>query len=275
MEFDSKISVPIPLKLNQAATLSWIYLNKLSTFSTELFQPKLSDAGNLGIDLKTENGWALFTIVRQLKIPENSMHYRYNGFYLLKRYDENGEIYYIIVDLLPNTAWELIPFISTVEQIDEVNSRRNLFTNQANFVKTCDVADLSGENIDLILQECEPSDIQVSGTIQEVAEILGHQPVFPDDIQIIAPDQLRTNNGPLVPQPVRVAAGSPPRTSTAAEKARMTNEDEIITVTPKLKTKRDTQRPKHLSDFVVEYPGGNLPSILKPRDNALDVIMTI
>ena len=104
MEFDAKISIPIPVKLNQAATLSWIYLNKLSTFSTELFQPKLSDAGNLGIDLKTDNGWALFTIVRQLKIPENSMHYRYNGFYLLKRYDENGEIYYIIVDLLPNTA---------------------------------------------------------------------------------------------------------------------------------------------------------------------------
>ena len=117
MELESIISVPTTVKLNQAAILSWNYLNKLRAFSNELFQPLLSDAGNLGIDLKTSDGWTLFTIVRQLKISEKSVHYRYNGFYLLKKYDDDGKIYYVIVDLLPNTAWELIPFISTKKQI--------------------------------------------------------------------------------------------------------------------------------------------------------------
>ena len=93
MNFDEEISIPIQIKLNQSATKSWIYLNKLTTFSAEFFQPDLSDVGNLGIDLRVETGWALFTVVQKLKIPENSIHYRYNGFYLLERYDEDGEKY--------------------------------------------------------------------------------------------------------------------------------------------------------------------------------------
>ena len=151
----------------------------------------------------------------------------------------------------PNLAWEIVPYVTTVEQIDGMNSRRNLLTHKANFVKPCEVANLSGENIELILQECELSDIQLSDTIGEVAGILGHQPRFPDVIQTVVPDQLRPISGPLVPQPARIAATSPQRVSTAAENAHMADEDEIIHVTPKLKARRDIQRPKYLSDFEV------------------------
>ena len=148
MELESIISIPSPatVKLNTAATLSWNYLNKLRASSNELFQPSLNDAGNLGIDLRTSDGWTLFTLVRQLKISEKSVHARFNGYYLLKKYDDDGNIYYVIVDLLPSFAWELIPFISTKEQIDELNSRRNLLTHQSNFVTACNFADLTKEN---------------------------------------------------------------------------------------------------------------------------------
>ena len=104
MNFDGEISTPIQIKLNQSATKSWVYLNKLTTFSAELFQPDLSDVRNLGVDLRVETGWALFTVVQRLKIPEKSIHYRYNGFFLLERYDEDGEKFYIIVDLTLNHA---------------------------------------------------------------------------------------------------------------------------------------------------------------------------
>ena len=268
MGLESVHSIPSPatVKLSTAATLSWDYLNKLRASSDELFQPLLNNAGGLGIDLRTNDGWMMFTLVRKLKISEKKVHARFNGYYLLKRYDDQGNIYYAIVDLLPNSAWELVPFVTTKEQVEEINSRRNLVTHPSNFVAACNFADLTEENVEMILKNCDSLDLPISGTVEEIAQILGRAPVFPDDIQVGAPALPRAHNSP---PPTRAAAGSPPRTSAAADKARLTDEEIAqISVTPKLKKTRnqparDIQRPKHLSDFLVEYPGGNPSSILK------------
>ena len=159
MNLDGEIAIPIQIKLNQSATKSWVYLNKLTTFSSELFQPDLSDVRDLGVDLRVETGWAFFTVVQRLRIPTKSIHYRFNGFFLLKRYDEDGEKFYIIVDLTLDHAWEIVPYVTTTDQIDGINARRSLLTHKDNFVTPCEIAKLSGGDIELILQECELSDI--------------------------------------------------------------------------------------------------------------------
>ena len=94
MGLESVHSIPSPatVKLSTSCILSWDYLNKLRASPDELFQPLLDNAGDLGIDIRTNQGWVMFTLVRKVKISEKKVHARFNGYYLVKRCDDQGNI---------------------------------------------------------------------------------------------------------------------------------------------------------------------------------------
>ena len=168
MGLESVHSIPSPatVKLSTSCTLSWDYLNKLRASPDELFQPLLDNAGGLGIDIRTNQneGWVMFTLIRKVRISEKKVHARFNGYYLVKRWDDQGRIYYAIVNLLPGFAWELVPFATTQKQVEEINARRDLVTHPSNFVAACNFADLTEENVEMILKNCESLDLPISGT---------------------------------------------------------------------------------------------------------------
>ena len=101
-------SVPTPatMQLSANCTLSWEFLTKLSADPDRLFQPDLAEAGGLGVDILTNQdpGWEMYTVVRRVKISENKVHSRFDSWYLVKRFDEEGRCHYAIVNLAPVLA---------------------------------------------------------------------------------------------------------------------------------------------------------------------------
>ena len=184
-ESNQSIPTPAMMQLSANCTMSWEFLTKLEAEPDRLFQPDLAEAGGLGIDILTNQdlGWEMYTVVRQLKISEDKVHSRFDSWYLVRKSDEEGS-HNAIVDLTPGLAWEIVPFATTVKQVESINQRRELISHPFNYITICGFAALTEENVQGILKQCDSSDLVQSGAIYEIERIIGRNPVFPNDISI-------------------------------------------------------------------------------------------
>ena len=246
-------------------------MTKLSADPDRLFQPDLAETGGLGVDILTNQdpGWEMYTLIRRVKISEKKVHSRFNGWYLVKRFDEEGRCYYAIVNLVPGLAWEIIPFATTQKQVEQINARRELISHPSNCITICGFAVLTEENVQEILTQCDNHDLPQSGTIDEIEQIIGRPPVFPNDISVGALAAPRVTHSP---PPIRAAADRPLGTPVASDRVRLTD-DGITVVTPRLKLRNQPlrevkgNRPKYFDDFVIDHPSEN---ILRPRDENME-----
>ena len=99
---------PAKMQLSANCTVSWEFLTRLSDQPDRLFQPELSEAGGLGVDILTkldsnQLSWEWYTVIRRLKILKNKIHSRFDGWYIVRRTDEEG-IHDAVVDLIPGSS---------------------------------------------------------------------------------------------------------------------------------------------------------------------------
>ena len=97
--------------------VSWDLLTRISDQSERLFQPKLSEAGGLGIDIlvKLDSGqlnWEWHTVIRRLKIAPDKAYSYFNGHYIVRRIDQQGS-HVAVADLIPGSAWDVVPFATS------------------------------------------------------------------------------------------------------------------------------------------------------------------
>ena len=139
--FSNQSVSPAEMQLPGGCTVSWDFLTRLSDQPDRLFQPKLSETGGLGVDIltKLDSGqlsWEWYTVIRRLKILKDKIHSRFDGWYIVRRTDEEG-IHDAVVDLIPGSAWEIVPFATTSQQVESINQRRELISHPFNCINIC------------------------------------------------------------------------------------------------------------------------------------------
>ena len=150
------------MQLSASCTVSWEFLTRLSDQPDRLFQPELSEAGGLGVDIltKLDSGqlsWEWYTVIRRLKILPDKIHSSFNGWYIVRRTDEEG-IHDAVADLVPGSAWEIVPFATTSQQVESINQRRELISHPFNCIYICNFVTLSEENAHSVIHliSCSP-----------------------------------------------------------------------------------------------------------------------
>ena len=183
---NQSIPPPATMQLTANCTVSWEFLSQLRAEPDRLFQPNLARAGGLGVIILTnpdQLDWEMYTVVRRLKISKDKIHARFDSWYLIRKSDDEGS-HNAIVDLTPGLAWEIVPFATTERQVESINQRKESTSHPFNCIPTCGFADLTEQNVQEILSQCDSSDLVQCEAIYEIEQIIGRNLVFPNYINI-------------------------------------------------------------------------------------------
>ena len=146
------------ISLPAECTISWDLLTTVSERPERFFQPDLTTVGGLPIDIRVrlESGqlqWEWYQVIRKLNIPADKSYHYLNDRFVVRRVDYKGTDI-CIANLVKNSAFDVIPFATCNEQVQNINQRRSLESHHHNQADLCDIEILDAEIAQDVLAQC-------------------------------------------------------------------------------------------------------------------------